>query len=699
MAQMHSDTWRPRAARQCAAVALLFLSAWCRLAGAAPHAADLLDIPFEDLLQLQIRSAGKREEEIRDIPASVTIVTREEIERYGWIAFEELLRNVPGFHLLDNIEDRFIGTRGAVGGGVQLLVNGVPQHPSLQKTLTGTEIARLDIPVESIDRVEIVRGPMSVIYGNNAFQGVINVVTNQIDRSGPRASASLGSNRSGRLFGRVGRVLDDGFVVLNAGSYRTEGLAGTYADMMSPEQLAALNLARYPAMRRDMDGDMDQRLGSLDLSAQWRGWDANVRFNRRDYGVYAFTPPFDEGTRIQLDTLHASLGYAHRFGDDLGLKLTGLYSAEHYDAYQVDFVLPEVDGEQRQDSERWELELDLHWRPTGTLDAIAGYRLLHIDGVENRVDIPPLFDARVQLEPVTTHDLFAQASWRIAAPLRLVGGVRLSLLPDDYRRIVRLRSDMVPRREAVPVEDTAPLNGQVALLWSPKPDQVLKLAWGTASQDTDQFNLPEAERIETLEANYTLTRPRWMLTASLFQNRLSQLVRTIQRIDPRSGLYVNQDDNSGRWRSRGLELIAEDQPLPALHLSASLSWQQTQDLETGIDPGYSPAWLAKLKADWRRGPLTYAAYAHYVDGMEADWDFVAGPVQGLVARIGEPVPAYWDLGLNLRWAPRDAGPYAALHVSNLLDTDIRCPANELTDFARGLIGPGRTITATLGYAF
>ena len=49
-----------------------------------------------------------------------------------------------------------------------------------------SSIARLDIPVESIDRLEIIRGPMSVIYGNNAFQGVVNVVTNRIDRSGSR---------------------------------------------------------------------------------------------------------------------------------------------------------------------------------------------------------------------------------------------------------------------------------------------------------------------------------------------------------------------------------------------------------------------------------------------------------------------------------------------------------------------------------
>jgi outer membrane receptor protein involved in Fe transport len=246
--------------------------------GPVPTVDDLLQMPFQDVLSVRIRSAGKREEQIRDIPASVTIVTREDIARYGWVTFEELLRNVPGFFLLDNTEDRFIGTRGAVGGGVQLLVNGIPQHHSLQMTLAATEIARLDIPVESIDRIEIIRGPISVIYGNNAFQGVINVVTNAIGENGSRASVSLGTHQSGRLFGRVGTVFEDGFVVLNAGGYRTGGFAGAYADMMGPEQLARLD----PAMHRDMDGDVDQRLGSVELSAEWRGWQAQFRFNRRD---------------------------------------------------------------------------------------------------------------------------------------------------------------------------------------------------------------------------------------------------------------------------------------------------------------------------------------------------------------------------------------------------------------------------------
>jgi len=665
---------------------------------------NLLDLPFEDLLAVEIRSAGKREEQIRDIPASVTIITRNEIARFGWPTLEALLRNVPGFYLLDNTEERFIGTRGAVGGGVQFLVNGIAQHPSVQKGLTVPEIARLNIPVESIDRIEIIRGPMSVIYGNNAFLGVVNIVTNDIGANGPRVSASAGNRGTGALFARLGGADRDGSVVLNAGARRDDGLAGAYADMLSPAQLARLD----PAMHRDMDGDMPQEEYSLDLSAAWQDLSADFRWTRRDYGIYALTPAFDDGTRIRLDTLHLSLAWTHRFNDDLGLRVTGTRSQERYEGYEADFLAPDLDGGQAQRSRRWELEADLHWQPGDQLDALLGYRLLHIDDVLNRIEpvrigrtILPIeqTDATTRLNDYTIHDLFGELGWQLHEALRLLAGARLTVLPDDYRierteRRTGETSDII-----LDPGDRYQLNGRVAVLWSPTPQQVVKLIWGTASQEAGELDVAEPEHIQTLELNTALTRPGLMLSASLFENRIDSIARTIQRLDTRTGDYVSVDDSSGRWRTRGLELILDARPLPALGLSASLTWQQTEDERSQLDPGYSPALLAKFRTEWRQGPMTYAAYAHYTDGMDADWDFVTGPVQGVARRIGKPVPGYWNLGLNLRWDPEGDGPYANLNLSNLLDTEIRYPANELTDFERGQIGPRRIMTATFGWEF
>jgi len=656
--------------------------------------ASLLDMPFEDLLNVEISSAGKRDEQIRDIPASVTIISREEIARYGWVTFEEVLRNVPGFFMLSNIEDRFIGNRGTVGGGVQFLVNGVTQHPSRQKVTTIPEIARLNIPVESIDRIEVIRGPMSVIYGNNAFLGVINVVTNEIDQNGSRVSASAGNRDSGRLFARAGTSSEDGFIVLNAGGYRTDGLDADYVDMMGPEQLAVL----VPGMHTSMDGDVQQRDMSLDLSASWQEWSADLRYSEKKYGVYAFTPSFDDGNQLRLTTWHAALGWEHGISESLGLRINAIASDERYDIPDFDFISAALDGDQQQQTRRYELELNLLWDPWTNLNLLAGYRLQRMDDIQNEAYLDAFIGQKDSLDNFTVHDLFAEAGWSTSARLRFVGGLRVSRLPDSYEYTSLDYLNNTWLKEDVSVDDRNIVTGRIAALYSLDVHQVLKLIYGTAAQDNDQIQLTDPERIKTAEINYAQTRTTWTLSASLFQNRISNVVRTIQKLDD-SGIYRTVDDNSGKWKTNGLELIGELRPLDGLNLAASATWQQTEDSKTDVDPGYSPQLLLKFRADYTHGPLTYAAYANYIDDMDADWDFVDGATQGITERIGEEVDAYWDLGANLRYAHPSSGFYADLNVSNLLDTEIRYPANELTDFYQGLIGPGRVFTATVGWEF
>lgn len=675
---------------------LLLLSAALFAGSVSAGETDFLDLSLDELLQVELRVAGKRTEQVRDIPASVTILTRDEIDRYGWTTLEELLRNVPGFFLLDNTEERFVGSRGAVGGGVQFLVNGVPQHPSLQKTLTVPEVARLNIPIESVDRIEIIRGPMSVIYGNNAFLGVVNVVTNDFAGNGSRVSSSIGNRGTRGFFVRTGQSGDDGFVVLNLGARRDDGLAGEYRDMMDPDTFAALD----PGMHRDMDGDIGRKQFSADLSAGWRDVTADLRWTRSDYGIYALTPAFDDGTRVQLDTFHASLGWRHQFNDELGLRVTGIFSREHYDAYQADFLRPDLEGGQKQESRRSELELDLHWQPNATVDAIFGYRVLRVHDVRNRArfelpGVATLLDSEDRLDAYRIQDLFAEAGWQATDSMRVVAGARLTRLPTAYRgqRVDRVTGSS--RTAGLRVDDQVEPNGRIALLWAPNPEQVVKLIWGSASQDSGDGSFAELERIQSLELNATWTRPDWLLSASLYQNRIDNIARTIQRLNP-DGSYETFDDNSGRWRTHGAELLFSARPLPQLDVAASLGWQDTDDEKSALDPGYSPAWLAKLRASWRQGSFTYGAAAHYVDSMEPDWDFESGSAQ----RIGDRVAGYWNVGLNLRWDPPGEGPFASISVSNLFDSENRYPTNELlVDLDRGLIAPGRTVSATFGYRF
>ena len=203
---------------------------------------NIQPLSLEELLNMKISTANKTPVAVKNISASVTIMTRAEIEKYGYITLADIIRNVPGMYLLDNTESLFIGTRGISGGGIEFLVNGIPQHPSLQKVITATDINKFNIPVESIDRIEVIRGPMSVMYGNNAFQGVINIITNNASSQGSMASASIGTQGTSRQFARYA-IQDQEkkyHITLNAGRYTTDGLSGDYNDMLSTSAVKSI---------------------------------------------------------------------------------------------------------------------------------------------------------------------------------------------------------------------------------------------------------------------------------------------------------------------------------------------------------------------------------------------------------------------------------------------------------------------------
>jgi iron complex outermembrane receptor protein len=121
-----------------------------------------------------IVSAGKYEQKIEDLTVSTTIIQPDFINRNNFLTFDEMLRNVPGIQM--NLEQPSIrGSSGyskGTGARVLVAVNGIPMYTGD----TGEIIWEL-IPTADIDRVEIIKGPASSLYGSTAIGGVINIIT------------------------------------------------------------------------------------------------------------------------------------------------------------------------------------------------------------------------------------------------------------------------------------------------------------------------------------------------------------------------------------------------------------------------------------------------------------------------------------------------------------------------------------------
>jgi outer membrane receptor for ferrienterochelin and colicins len=192
---------RPDEARKEVAKLLRFEPSYDDAAGSPRFAALLAEVRREEQ-SAQVTSVSKTAESLREAPATVVVVTGDEIERRGYLDLEQLLHDLPGFDVNRTNGDIYshIYQRGyfdAFNSRLLLLVDGVEQNDLTQ----GTQYLSRQYPLTNIDRVEVVYGPASTMYGANAYTGVISVITKD-------AAALAGDNKQ---FGLDGHVTTGGY--------------------------------------------------------------------------------------------------------------------------------------------------------------------------------------------------------------------------------------------------------------------------------------------------------------------------------------------------------------------------------------------------------------------------------------------------------------------------------------------------------
>ncbi len=657
---------------------------------------DLLEMSFIDLMDVEISSADKTAVPIRDIPASVTIVTRSEIEKYGYTTLPQILRNIPGLYMMDDTEQLHLGVRGNSGGGLQFLVNGVAMHPSNAMKLTSTDINKYNIPVGAIDRIEVVRGPMSVMYGNNAFFGIVNIITNDSSNEGGLMSASYGSRDSAELFARYAKKYKDGFFVINAGVSRTEGLDGDYADMLSPSQLSTL----HPASVSSMDGEVPHQRGSIGISAKYKDFSANASYRKTDFGFYPTMPGLGGDNHIEMTTIQTSLAYNTALTDTLDLKILGIFSEEEYYIPTLSFVMPTADGKQRQNSRRKEFEANLVHKQD-YFEILSGYRYLSMDNISNDVYFTtqpnePFIDNELYVDDIVTHELFTQLSYKFTESLSITGGLRYLRLPDSYN--ATFIEYGIKRNAEYRVDDRNQLTGRLAVLYKISPYQNLKFLAGTAAYENISLKTDEPEKITTYEINYLVTHDDFKISSSLFYNNIEAISQEYHNVAGKEGQttsYVSHND--GKWKSYGLELIANYHVTKNFNINGSLTLQDTKnDVHNGVEVEYSPKVLAKLMMDYRYENFVYALNSSYVSGMKTSYSYDVQNDEAI--RIGDDVDSYFLLGANVRHN-HNSGVYTNLNISNLLDEEYRYATRGVNNMQKGLIGMGRVVMVTIGYKF
>jgi outer membrane receptor protein involved in Fe transport len=669
------------------------------------EAEDIEEFSLEELLNVEITTAGKQPEKIGEIPASVILVTREDIEKHGYQTLGEVLGNIPGLYQINDYFIQNFGIRGFYTvdslRNMIVLVNDVKQTGDFRSAYW---LSQINMPVEAIDRIEVVRGPMSVIYGTGAFFGVINIKTNIVgeDEWANTVSFSAGSDETYRLFARSAGSSGDFQYAFNAGYYDTYGIDAPLEEMGS--------------FVGNTGGQLENTEKFFNFSGRLKDFFVDASYTETQKEIYIVLPTVSDGALNEFRAARVDFGYDKEFSEKVRARAKfGYFFSRNF--LDQDIVFENFWGRQLDGASGYSVELNLFLNPTPELNLLFGVDYRKVLDIQNDYRYPffgilPLWAKLI--DPIVTQSAFAQLNWKISDQFKLVAGARVEQVPEftAERRFGDIAAGNYTSVQFTYSQTEAEFIPRVALLFLPNEKNAIKLLYGQAINRPSFFQIIdnrlggsyirplEPETIRTFELNYLGTlSSKLSVSLSVFYNLLENLIFRTFVPDP-SGALIQSQANVGEMTTTGAELSITARPTPDFHLELSGTLQETKDKTEGFEdivPGYSPKFLGYAKASYFfNKDISLSVTGSYVSAMEAFYDNI------LDARVGEKVDGYFLLGANLRFRNLfGTGMFLNIRGSNLLDEEIRYPAttNNTLFAPLGTFGRGMSLLATLGYRF
>jgi iron complex outermembrane receptor protein len=293
------------------------------------------EITLEQLINVQVDSvfgASRYEQKVTEAPASISIVTADEVKKFGYRTLAEVLRGVRGMYIADDRNYIYLGTRGFQRPGdyntrMLLLVDG---HRVNDNVYNGAYYGHDNVlDVDLIERVEVIRGPGSSIYGDNAFFGVVNVVTKRARQfDGVEVSGEAGSFDTYKGRFSFGKQLQEEVDFLISGSYYTssgqEELYYPEFDQRITNEPRALNNGMAIGLDGEEAYQMFTSLGYHGLT-----FSGAINYRSRRVPTASFGTIFNDGAEKTEDLrAYADLKLDHSFSE--AIQLTGRL---YYDVY------------------------------------------------------------------------------------------------------------------------------------------------------------------------------------------------------------------------------------------------------------------------------------------------------------------------------------------------------------------------------
>jgi outer membrane receptor for ferrienterochelin and colicins len=565
---------------------LVFFCLHLKQAAAQDNPKDLTEIPIEKLGKLEVYSASKFSQKASEAPASISIVTASDIYRYGYRNFDDILRSVTGFYVTYDRNYAYVGARGFGLTGdynsrILLLVDGHRLNDNIYASSSiGTDFP---IALDLIERVEIVRGPGSSLYGTNAFFAVINVIPKRGRTfNGGYASLEAGSRQAYQGTATFGHNYSNGLEVLLSGSYMD---SKGYRRLYFPEFDSSGNNNGIAE-----DADTDRGVNAF-MNVAYRNLNMQFVYKHREkrFPTAAFETVFNDRRAQTMDTggyLDIKFQRSYQGNWDI-LARTFIDAYDSIGDYPSDYsssgIKNIVINKDIVSGRWWGGEGQLTHKIAGKHHVTVGtewrysFRANQTNYDENEYYL--YLNSRLKTTELAA---YIQGEATLHENLLLSAGVRY----DHYSTF------------------GSTTNPRVALVYSPWERTTAKVLYGHAFRAPNLFELyyqdgitSEAnpnlrpEKIQTLE--YVVEQylsPKFRVAGSAYKYWVHRQIR--QEIDPDNDLIIF--NNSDSIRAQGIQLELEGKNLDGIDGRISYTLQRTIKLPGLVSLPNSPQHIAQL---------------------------------------------------------------------------------------------------------
>jgi iron complex outermembrane receptor protein len=194
-----------------AALSGIAFALWSAPSNAAESQRDLTDLSLEQLMNVKVTSVSKKPQTVSASAAAVHVITSKDIRRSSATSIPELLRNVPGLNVARIDSSKWaISARGFNGRFSNKLLVLMDGRTLYNPHFSGVFWDVQDTFIDDIERIEVIRGPGGTVWGANAVNGVINIITKSAKKTnGALVTGIFGSEEHGNFAGRFGQAIND----------------------------------------------------------------------------------------------------------------------------------------------------------------------------------------------------------------------------------------------------------------------------------------------------------------------------------------------------------------------------------------------------------------------------------------------------------------------------------------------------------